>query len=190
MTLGNRKIGLGLMGFADTLIFLGIRYDTEEAEHFAEKLASFIQKHAHNASEELANERGCFPNWKGSTWDIKYQRKMRNAAVLTIAPTGTISLIAGCNGGIEPIFSIVSERKALDGEKFIQINELVEKLGTEQGWLSDEVRDLLCKGVAPRDIPEIPKKISDVLVTAHEVSTRMACSNPGCVPKIYRQCSF
>jgi ribonucleoside-diphosphate reductase alpha chain len=72
MTLGNRKIGLGIMGYADTLILLGIKYDSEEAEKFAEKLASFIQKHAHNASEELANERGCFPNWKGSVWDTKY----------------------------------------------------------------------------------------------------------------------
>ncbi len=170
MTLGNRKIGLGIMGFADTLILLGIKYDSDQAEQFTEKLASFIQKHAHKASEELAKERGCFLNFKGSTWDTKHNRKMRNAAVTTIAPTGTISLLAGCNGGIEPIFSIVSERKALDGEKFIQINELVEKLGTEQGWLTEKVRDLLSKGVAPKDIPEIPKKLSDVLVTAHEVS--------------------
>ena len=94
---------------------------------------------------------------------------MRNAAVTTIAPTGTISLIAGCNGGIEPVFSIVSERKALDDEKFIQINPLVEELGIQQGWLSKKVRDLLCQGVAPKDIPEIPQKISSVLVTAHEI---------------------
>ena len=75
MTLGNRKIGLGIMGFADTLILLGIKYDTEEAEQFAEKLASFVQNHAHNASEELAKERGCFPNWKGSIWDTKYHEE-------------------------------------------------------------------------------------------------------------------
>jgi ribonucleoside-diphosphate reductase alpha chain len=100
----------------------------------------------------------------------KFNRKMRNAAVTKIAPTGTISLIAGCNGGIEPLFSIVSERKALDGEKFIQINPLVEELGTQQGWLSRNVRNLLQQGVAPKDIPAIPKKLSSVLVTAHEIS--------------------
>jgi len=170
MTLGNRKIGLGIMGFADTLILLGIKYDTQKAEQFAEKLASFIQGKAHKASEELAKERGSFPNWKGSIWDTKYHRTMRNAAVTTIAPTGTISLIAGCNGGIEPVFSIVSERKALDGEKFIQINKLIEQLGNKQGWLTEEVQDLLCQGVTPKDIPEIPRKLSNVLVTAHEIS--------------------
>jgi len=170
MTLGNRKIGLGIMGFWDTLVLLGTRYDSEEAVEFAEKLASFIQDHAHKASEELAKEKGCFPNWKGSIWNTKINRKMRNTAITTIAPTGTISLIAGCNGGIEPVFRIVSERKALDDEKFIQINPLVEKLGIQQGWLSKKVRDLLCQGVAPKDIPEIPQKISSVLVTAHEVS--------------------
>jgi ribonucleoside-diphosphate reductase alpha chain len=169
MTLGNRKIGLGIMGFWDTLVLLDIRYDSEEAVEFAEKLASFIQDHAHKASEELAKEKGCFPNWKGSIWNKKNNRKMRNAAVTTIAPTGTISLIAGCNGGIEPVFSIVSERKALDDEKFIEINPLVEELGTQQGWLSKKVRNLLCQGVAPKDIPEIPEKLSRVLVTAHEV---------------------
>jgi len=170
ITLGNRKIGLGIMGFADTLILLSIRYGSAEAVEFAEMLTSFIQERAHDASEKLAEKRGCFPNWKDSTWDKKSNRKMRNAALTTIAPTGTISLIAGCNGGIEPVFSIVSERKALDGEKFIEINPLVEELGIQQGWLSKKVRDLLCQGVAPKDIPEIPRKLSRVLVTAHEVS--------------------
>lgn len=170
MTLGNRKIGLGIMGFWDTLVLLGTKYESDYAAEFAEKLASFIQEHAHKASEELAKEKGCFPNWKGSIWNKKGNRKMRNAAVTTIAPTGTISLIAGCNGGIEPVFSIVSERKALDDEKFIQINPLVEELGIQQGWLSKKVRDLLSQGVAPGDIPEIPQKLSSVLVTAHEVS--------------------
>ena len=170
MTLGNRKIGLGIMGFWDTLVLLGIKYDSEKAVKFASKLASFIQKHAHQASEELAKERGCFPNWKGSLWYTEYQRPMRNAAVTTIAPTGTISLIADCNGGIEPVFCIVPERKTLDGRKFVQLNQLVEELGTKEGWLSNKVRDLLSQGVSPKDIPEIPKKLADVLITAHEIA--------------------
>jgi len=170
LTLGNRKIGLGIMGFADTLILLGIRYDSEEAVKFAEKLASFIQEHAHKTSEELANEKGCFPNWKGSIWDTKYHRPMRNAAVITIAPTGTISILAGCSSGIEPIFKIVKRRRALEGQEFIEVHPLVERLGIEQGWLTDRVRELLFQGVPPSEIPEIPKQLSEVLITAHEVS--------------------
>lgn len=170
VALGNRKIGLGIMGFADTLILLSIIYGSEEAAEFVEKLASFIQEHAHQASEELAKERGCFPNWKGSIWEKKYHRPMRNAACTTIAPTGTISIIADCNGGIEPIFKIVTQRRALEGEEFTQLNALVERLGTEQGWLTDKVHDLLCQGVPPREIPQIPKNLAEVIVTAHEIA--------------------
>ncbi|MBN2269777.1 MAG: adenosylcobalamin-dependent ribonucleoside-diphosphate reductase [Sedimentisphaerales bacterium] len=170
ITLGNRKIGLGIMGFADTLILLGIRYDSEEAVTLAEKLACFIQEHAHNTSQKLAADRGKFPNWAGSTWDIKYHRPMRNAACTTIAPTGTISLIAGCNGGIEPVFSIVSRRNILDGKEFVLMAQVVEGLGVKEGWMSEEVRRLLVNGTSPKDILEIPRKIANALVTAHEIS--------------------
>jgi len=168
-TRGNRKIGLGIMGFADALVLFGIRYNSEQAEQTAEKLAAFVQKHAHQASEELAKERGCFPNWEGSTWDTVHHRPIRNATVTTIAPTGTISIIAGCTAGIEPIFSIVSKRRVLDGEEFFQLHPLVERLGQRDGWLSDQVREQLHKGVAPREIPQIPANLANVLVTAHEV---------------------
>ena len=170
ITLGNRKIGLGIMGFADTLILLGIRYDSEEAVAFAKKLSSFIQQHAHQASEDLASERGCFANWKGSIWDTKYNRPMRNAAVTTIAPTGTTSVLAKCCGGIEPIFSITTKRRALDDQEFIQLNYLVERIGTQQGWLTEEVREQLAQGISPENIPEIPQKLSEVLITAHEIA--------------------
>lgn len=170
ITLANRKIGLGVMGFADLLILLGIRYDSKKAVNTASKLSSFIQERAHKASEEIAREKGCFSNWKGSTWDKKHNRKMRNSAVTTIAPTGSISIIAGCSSGIEPVFSFGYKRRALDGNEFIQIHPLLEKLGAEQGWMDDKVRELLVQGTPPKDIPEIPKQIADVLVTAHEVS--------------------
>jgi len=169
ITVGNRKIGLGIMGFADMLVLMHIRYNSKEAVKLAGKLACFIQKHAHRASEELAKERGCFPNWKGSIWDTKYNRPMRNAAVTTIAPTGSISRIASCNSGIEPIFQILKS-KVQNGQKFIQLHPLVEELGTKEGWLSDKVRNLLSQGVSPKDIPEIPSKISHALVTAHQVA--------------------
>ena len=169
VTLANRRIGLGVMGFAYMLILLGIRYGSKESIELAGKLAAFIQKHAHNASEQLAKERGCFPNWKGSLWDVKYHRPMRNAACTTIAPTGTISRIADTSSSIEPIYSIAIKSLILDGQKFIQLDPLVERLGTEQGWLTNRVRGLLVQGTPPRDIPEIPQKLAEVLVTAHDV---------------------
>ncbi|MFC1636420.1 hypothetical protein ACFL5Z_16445, partial [Planctomycetota bacterium] len=169
ITLGNRKIGLGIMGFADVLILLSIVYGSEKAAGLAEKLASFVQEHAHKASEELGNERGCFPNWKGSVWGTEYQRPMRNAACTTIAPTGTISMIVCCTGGIEPIFSLATKRRVLDNQEFIQLHPLVERLGMEEDWLTDEIRDLLTQGVPLHEITEIPRKSADILVTAHEV---------------------
>ena len=168
-TLGNRKIGLGITGFADALILLGIRYGSRQAVDFAGRLASFIQEHAHSASQELVDKRGCFPNWQGSIWDTKYNRPMRNAAVTTIAPTGTITLIAGCSSGIEPIFCIASKRKVLDGKEFTQLHPHIEKLGTEEGWLTDKVRELLGNGNSPRQVHGFPKKLADALTTAHEI---------------------
>jgi len=173
ITLGNRKIGLGLMGFADALILLGTRYDSAKALKFALTLSEFIQKRAHQASEKLAWERGCFPNWNGSTWDTVNMRPMRNAAVTTIAPTGSISIIAGCSSGIEPIFKLAYEREALDGQKFNQLHPLIEKIGTRDGWLDDSVRKALFEAVPVNQIPGIPEEIAEVLVTAHEVAPQM-----------------
>ncbi|MHA2314900.1 MAG: adenosylcobalamin-dependent ribonucleoside-diphosphate reductase [Candidatus Hermodarchaeia archaeon] len=168
ITTGNRKIGLGIMGFADMLVRMLVKYNSKEAVKLAGKLAAFIQKHAHQASKKLAKERGCFPNWKGSVWDTQYNQPMRNAAVTTIAPTGSISRIAGCSSGIEPIFQI-AKSNIQNGQKLIQLHPLIEELGTRERWLSDKVRHLLGQGVSPKDIPEIPSRISQVIVTAHQV---------------------
>jgi len=168
-TVGNRKVGLGIMGFADVLILLGIPYNSKKAVKFAEKLSAFIQIHAHQASENLAKIRGCFPNWKDSIWDTKYNRPMRNAAVTTIAPTGSISRIAGCSSGIEPIFYI-AKTKIHNRQKLVQIYPLIETLGTKEGWLTDKVRNLLAQGVPPEDIPQIPRRISHALITAHKIA--------------------
>ena len=170
MARGNRKIGLGVMGFADALIMRGIRYDSDQAVACARQISGFIQQHARQASEKLADERGSFPNWPGSIWHTKYQKPMCNAAVTTIAPTGTISLIAGCSSGIEPLFSIITKRRALDGQEFMQLHPLVERMGTQQGWLTDEVREQLSQGIPPKDIRQIPQAIADVMVTAHEIA--------------------
>jgi ribonucleoside-diphosphate reductase alpha chain len=170
ITLGNRKVGLGIMGFADALLLLGIGYGSEEAVEFAEKLASFIQEHAHKASEELAKEPGWFPNWKGSLWDTKHRRPMRNAACTTIAPTGSISIIAECSSGIEPVFVFATKRRILDGQEFIQLHPLIKKLGTKGNWLTDRVKDTLAQGILPHEIPGIPRELAEVLVTAHEIA--------------------
>jgi len=175
VTLGNRKVGLGVMGFADALVLLGIRYDSGEAVKFAAKLASFIQEHAHKTSEEFGNERGCFPNWKGSIWDTEHHRPMRNATCTTIAPTGTIGIIAGCSCGIEPIFSFATKRRVLDGQEFVQLHPLIERLGAKQRWLTDEVRNLLAEGI----LGDSPRN-----------RTKMACQNPSSLPEIHRQCSL
>jgi ribonucleoside-diphosphate reductase alpha chain len=170
ITLGNRKIGLGIMGFADALILLGIRYGSEEAAGFAEKLASFIQEHAHQTSAQLAKARGCFPNWTGSIWETQHNRPMRNAACTTIAPTGSISIIAECSSGIEPIFALATKRRILDGQEFIELSPLLEKLGTKGRWLTERVRNQLSQGMPPPEIPQIPQELAEILVTAHEIA--------------------
>ena len=169
-TLGNRKIGLGLMGFADALVLLGIRYDSDDAVNFAKQLTQFIQEQAHQTSRMLAEERGTFPNWQGSIWDTDYHTPMRNAACTTIAPTGSISIIAGCSSGIEPIFRLGYKRRALDGREFIQLHPLVERLGRQQGWLNDSTTAMLVSGTPAKDIPGVPPELAEVMVTAHEIA--------------------
>ncbi len=169
-SLGNRKIGLGVMGLADTLILLGMRYDSDAALGFASGVSRFIQDHAHGASSQLAEERGSFPNWAGSIWDSEHGSPMRNASCTTIAPTGSISIIAGCSSGIEPIYSLAYRRNALEGQEFIQVHPLLERIGLRDGWIDDRVREALLEGVPATDVSGIPKGIAELLVTAHEVT--------------------
>ena len=169
VTFGNRKIGLGIMGFADALLLLGIRYDTEEAVRFAERVARFLAEQAHRASEQLARSRGCFPNWPRSLWNRRCHRLMRNATCTTIAPTGSINILAGCSSGIEPIFAVAAIRRAL-GNEFVELHPLVAELGKHQGWMSTRVRAGLLKGGPPRKIRGFPRQLADLLVTAHEIA--------------------
>ena len=171
-TLGNRKIGLGVMGFADALVLLGIRYDSDQGVEFAARVSKFITATAHETSEKLAELRGTFPNWEGSVWDTERHRSMRNAACTTIAPTGSISILAGCSSGIEPIFSLVTKRRALDGEEFVEIHPLIQRLGRRDGWMTDRVRAALTEGAPPGEISGFPKSLAEVLVTAHEIAPK------------------
>jgi len=166
-TLGNRKIGLGVMGFADALILMGLRYDSQLAVRFAWQLSRFLQKHAHAASRQLAESQGSFPNWAGSTWDTQHRTPMRNATCTTVAPTGTISIIAGCSSGIEPLFSLAYKRVALEGREFVQVHPLLERLGSRNGWMSDSVRQALLDG---RTTKTIPSELAELLVTAHQIA--------------------
>lgn len=138
VTKSNRKIGLGVMGFADMLIRLGIPYNSEEAIALAEKIMGFIQEKGKAISSELALERGSFPNFKGSVYDGKV-KSMRNATVTTIAPTGTISIIAGCSSGIEPLFALAFTRNVMEGTELIEVNPLFEEISRDRGFDSPEI---------------------------------------------------
>ncbi len=169
MTKANRKIGLGVMGWADALFLLGIPYDSEEALRMAERVMKLIREESHKASQVLAEERGVFPNWKGSVWE-KLGIKMRNATTTTIAPTGTISIIANCSSGIEPVFALAYKRaNVLDGEEFFEINPVFERVLREKGLYSE---DLIAKVAETGSVQstELPIDIKRVFKIALEIA--------------------
>lgn len=170
MTKGNRKIGLGIMGFADMLIRMGIPYDSEEALEIGEKVMKFISEQANQMSIELAESRGEFPNFKGSIYDKPGGPKFRNATRTTIAPTGTISIIAGVSSGIEPIFAVVYVRHVMDNDQLLEVHPLFEKIAKEEGFYSDELMKTVAEHGSTKGISEIPERIQRLFVTSHDVS--------------------
>jgi ribonucleoside-diphosphate reductase alpha chain len=168
MTRGNRKIGLGVMGWADMLIMLSIPYNSAEAVRFAEETMKFIQKEAKVASRALAEERGSFPNYKGSLYDGK--DGMRNATCTTIAPTGTLSIIANCSSGVEPLFAISYVRTVMEGTKLIEVNPLFEEVAKERGFWSEELMELIAERGSLHGFEEIPDDVKRIFVTAHDIS--------------------
>jgi ribonucleoside-diphosphate reductase alpha chain len=169
MSLGNRKIGLGLMGFADALLLMGIPYDSEEALEVAARIASHLQEESHRASSELAASRGVFPNYPGSVWEKK-GIPMRNATTTTIAPTGTISIIAGCSSGIEPIFAISFVRNVIEGTKLMEINPVFEKVARERGFFSNDLMMDIARSGSIQHMREIPEDVRRVFVTAFDIA--------------------
>jgi len=168
LTKANRKIGLGVMGFADMLIRLGIRYDSEEALQFAERLMKFIEEESHKKSVEIGEERGSFPNFERSIWKDKYNA-MRNSTVTTIAPTGTISIIAGCSSGIEPIFAISFIRNVLSGTRLFETNPLFEMTAKERGFYSAKLLEETAKTGSVQKIEQVPEDIKRFFVTALDI---------------------
>lgn len=171
----NRKIGLGVMGFADALFKLNVRYDSDEGVAWGERFMQFINDEAHNYSEMLARQRGSFGNWKGSLWETRHHRAMRNSATTTVAPTGTISIIANCSGGIEPMFSLAFYRNVLKGQTegrapLIEINETFANVARTRGFYSDELMDRLARDGTLAHIDGVPDDVKNVFVCAHDIS--------------------
>ncbi|HOY46799.1 MAG TPA: adenosylcobalamin-dependent ribonucleoside-diphosphate reductase [Candidatus Dojkabacteria bacterium] len=173
MTKRTRNVGVGIMGFADLLIKLGIRYGSEESIIVAEEVMKFIQKKAHEASEELGKEKGNFPEFKKSTWATQGKKFMRNTRVTTIAPTGTISIVANCNPGIEPIFALGYRRKnSMGGADQEVIDPLIEQVSKSYGFYNDKFLHNISAGKHLNELAsdfKIPTSIVDVFQTTHEI---------------------
>ncbi|MBI5561209.1 MAG: adenosylcobalamin-dependent ribonucleoside-diphosphate reductase [Deltaproteobacteria bacterium] len=169
MAKGNRKIGLGVMGFADMLVRLRIPYGSERSLMAAEDVMRFLEEAAWEASSGLAGERGPFPNFKGSVFDSPGRKPVRNATVTTVAPTGTLSIIAGCSSGIEPHYSLSFTRRVLSGVEMSELNPLLEEVAREEGVYSVELMDYVKTGGDLKKRPGVPDSMKKIFVTAFDV---------------------
>ncbi len=170
MTRANRKIGLGIMGWADMLVLLKLAYSDSEAVELAEQLMGFITKESREASRKLAKERGSFPNFVGSSYDLAGEKALRNATCTTIAPTGTISIIANSSSGIEPIFAVSYVRQVLDNAVLVEVHPLFEKIARERGFYSAELMKDIAEHGTIQGFDQIPADVRRVFVTAHDIT--------------------
>lgn len=176
MTKGNRKIGLGIMAFADMLVKMEIPYASKEAVDLAEKLMKFIDDEADKMSEEIAKKRGVFPNWTDSIFDAQKKRKIRNSTTTTIAPTGTIGIIAGVSQGVEPIFALAYTRLSFIGKEsekpveLVEANPLFEEVAKREGFYSEELMKKIAHQGTVNGVKEVPKKWQDIFMTAHDIT--------------------
>lgn len=168
-TQNTRKFGLGIMGFADTLVKLGIKYDSEAGLSFADRLMSFIKQAAYDRSEQLAKERGCCPAWEGSDHQ-KQGRKMRNMTCLSVSPTGTISILADASSGCEPLFAISYQRTVFGDTDFLYLNKEFERVAKERGFYSPELIRQVARSGNIQWCKDIPKDVRDVFVTAQDMA--------------------
>ncbi|MGC9517022.1 MAG: adenosylcobalamin-dependent ribonucleoside-diphosphate reductase [Methanomicrobiales archaeon] len=168
-TLKNRKIGLGVMGFADLLLMMGIPYDSKQALNLAEKIMSFISQSAINESNRLGIIRGSFPNFSGSLWDKKGYYAMRNATTTTIAPTGTISILANVTSGIEPLFAITFVRKVMNDTKLMEINPVFKEIAKKEGFYNENILRKIAVTGSIQNLTEIPEKYKKIFKTAYDI---------------------
>ena len=174
----NRKIGLGIMGFADALYKLGVGYNTEEGVAWGERFMKFVNDESHQYSEELAEERGCYPNWKGSIHDTVQHRPQRNACCTTVAPTGTISIIANCSGGVEPLFSLAFFRQVMrdhmgKAQTMVEVNPIFKELAKQNncwGYTEQELFDKLAAEGSLHHIANVPAAVQNTFVCAHDIT--------------------
>jgi ribonucleoside-diphosphate reductase alpha chain len=169
VTRANRKIGLGIMGYADMLIKLGIPYDSEEALAMGEKVMEFISEEATKKSVEIGEKRGAFPNFKGSLWEKRDYKTIRNSTVTTVAPTGTISIIGGCSGGIEPIFAVAFVRNVMEGTRLLEIQPTFEEVAKERGFYSRDLMLKVAKTGSIQNMEEVPEDVQRIFVTALDI---------------------
>jgi ribonucleoside-diphosphate reductase alpha chain len=170
MAKGNRKIGLGVMGFADMLIRLGIPYDSDEALRTGEEVMKFVQERGRAASADLAEKRGVFPNYPGSVYDHAGGPRLRNATVTTVAPTGTLSIIAGCSSGIEPLFALSYTRHILGDVDLPEVYGYFLDTAKKRGFYSDSLLMRVTAGESVRRMADVPDDVKRVFVTAFDIA--------------------
>ena len=170
MTRNTRKIGLGIMGFADMLIQMGIPYNSDEALQTGGDIMRFVNDEAMKASAALAEERCVFPAFKGSIYDTSEGPRLRNATCTTIAPTGTLSIIAGCSSGIEPLFALSYIHNILDGARMVEVNPFFDRAARERGFYTDTLMEQLATGTQLHSMKNIPDDIKKLYVTAHDIT--------------------
>ena len=166
----NRKIGLGIMGWADMLVQLGVPYNSEEAIKLAEETMGFIRAEGRKKSAELAAERGPFPSFEGSKYDQPGQPPLRNATITTIAPTGTISIICGASSGIEPYFAVSYIRTCMDNDELVEVNPLFEKIARERGFYSEALMKEIAQKGSLQSVEGIPDDVKRLFVTAMDMT--------------------
>jgi ribonucleoside-diphosphate reductase alpha chain len=169
MTTKNRKIGLGVMGLADALIKMGIPYDAPEAPDLCSRVMALVQSEARDASVELGRKRGNFPSFKGSTYEQDGHKYMRNATTTTIAPTGSLSIIAGCSSGIEPLYAVAYRRRVLGGEELVEVHPLFRETAKRQGFWSDRLVEEVARQGSVQHIRTVPKPVKQLFLTAYDL---------------------
>jgi len=166
----NRKVGLGVMGWADMLVRLGIPYGSDAAVALGKKIMGYIDAEAKAASRKLAEERGAFPNFFGSVYDTEGGVPIRNATVTTIAPTGTLSIIANCSSGVEPLFAVSYVRTVMDNDRLVEVNPIFEEVAVKRGFYTQELMSLIADHGSVHGIDDVPPDVQEVFVTAHDIA--------------------